>query len=201
MARHLEFVHHPLKGYFEKNILIFYINQNDASDIKLPYELITSKNIYKSEKDLLFEIDTSDYDQYMIRYDRDPNSSISKKCFGLSYGNFHDDNSYKFMKKEKSLLELMRNYTYNYNVDVDHIGNVKRDSRFALIKFIKNNQLTSDELVNYYIHLVELKQPTDNELINKLIYFEKYKKEHLRLHDVNSQEKVLNLIDNYQKDH
>ena len=120
------------------------------------------------------------------------------RCFGLSYGSFRDEISYKSYMKDDYLLDLIHNFTYNYDVN---ISSLRLKSKNTLINFIQKNNLNSQELVDYYLNVIKLKQPSLDEMYDILIKFEKAKKELLRINTLNSQEKVSHLIDDFKQKH
>lgn len=64
-----------------------------------------------------------------------------------------------------------------------------------MIKFVKGNQLTSQEIIDYYINLIKSKQPSNEEIYEKLIKFEKAKDALNRINTLDSNEKVSNLVE------
>lgn len=190
-----------LKGKFSNDTFIFFINHNDPEDVKLPYELLSPTRVIKNDE-RLFKFDTSGYDQFIItRAERDSDLS-SNLNFGVTLGYFHDEMSYKlYIENDGGFLKMCYNFTYYYDVSIDKISDRKLESKNKLINFIQKNNLNSQELVDYYLNVIKLKQPSLEEMYDILIKFEKSKKELLRINTLNSQEKVSHLIDDFKQKH
>lgn len=189
-----------LKGTFGKNRFIFFVDHNDAENIKLPYELLSPRRSLENDN-TLFTLNTAGYDQYFIRPDiRDDNldSNISLGQDFVTYKTYHD---YLNLSRQHHSLYLNPNLTFNYRFDtsqsINHIG----QSYKSMIKFVKGNHLTSQEIIDYYINLIKSKQPSNEEIYKKLIKFEKAKNALNRINTLDSHEKVLNLVERSNEKH
>lgn len=193
-----------LKGSFGENRFIFFVDHNDAENIKLPYELLSPRRSVENDN-TLFTLNTAGYDQYFIRPDIRDGNLDSKISLGQDFVTYKTDHDYLNLSHQHHSLYLNPNLTFNYRFDtsqsIDYVG----QSYKSMIKFVKGNHLTSQEIIDYYINLIKSKQPSNEEIYEKLIKFEKAKDALNRINALDSNEKISNLVERskekYNNDH
>lgn len=180
---------------------IIFINKDDATDIKLPYECLSPIKTFKSEDDIfVLDIDRNQYYQYIISdaygklsvYTMPNLINLSRSKEYERYSKSIDDYNYHF-------LTVGSNITRNYEVNQDllDLDAPKLNSCVGLKKLINKHTLNSDSFVAFYVSLMKMKQLTYDEMCDTLIRFEKSLEQMERVNLVNNNAKINELFDIY----
>lgn len=171
---------------------LFFVNQNDPNDIKLPYQFLSIQKSLKENN--LFVLDVpDDYIQLTFKTHSHINDVI------LRYPDFKwltdsHYNNYKAYNKTSDIYVIKNNEFRLSQADSDL--NLQTFCN-NLNKFINKNQLTPELLIDYYTRIIKQKQPSLDEKYEILTQFEKAKDQAIRLNTLNNQNKVDELIKNY----
>lgn len=198
-----------IKKYYDNNVVntlrgqannrdnkfAFFINRHDAMDIKLPYELLSPKLSVKHD-DQLFTLNTEGYDYYRIILSVSDNDLNLRSSFGRDFS--YKTNHNEIICSKLLSLSLYYDFTQDIEVDLNQILDSLAVSESSLVDFIQENNLKSQEIVDYYVRLIKLNQPSIDEIYEKLIKFEKAKKEMNRIREINKNEKVSQLVEDYK---
>ena len=191
---------YPLMGYrnHDNEFYSFYINKNDAMDIKLPFEFLSPiKTMNSDNKDIFFELNVDDnYEHFLIHSD-DQSLFFGDKALGKSSDSEDLLNSISY---EKFVF-----YDYNISIKYDVIREYKNhkdrfdqhfESSETLINLIETYDLDSQSITEYYIALIKRNQPSFDEMIDILIKFEKSKEEIKRINLINKNERLNKMLEN-----
>lgn len=197
----------------ESDIYSFYINKNDANDIKLPYEFLSPIKTLELNYDnhnLLFKLDiNNNYEHLLIHYNNDDDYSYGRYnnlILGKCYSNYGNEIRWSHDKAYKNFNLLYRNgdiaysFTRYHQINRDSLSNHFKSGK-ALIRLIDKYNLNSESIIQYYISLIKQKQPSIDELINVLIKFEKSKQEIHHLNILKQNETINNMLENNKYNH
>lgn len=190
----------PLMGYDkETNLYLFYINKNNAMDIKLPFEFLSPIKTIKSNSNntdnIVFELNVDDnYEDFLIHFVHCTGSKLSLGV-PLYSRRWLNSNSYKNFSSLNYGQGIEYNFTYYYHVDKEKLKRYTESSE-SMIKLIDEYKLNSESIIDYYIALVKKNQPTLDEMYNILIKFEKAKKSLNKIKVIDQSQKLNTMLEN-----
>lgn len=179
----------------DKECYVFYVNKDDVTDIKLPYEFLSPiKTLNNNHEKIFFKLDVDkNYDQYVIAPDTQ-SSRVYNLDIGLPrYTNIWTDNfEYNYFGAHDD-----RYITTSFINDLWFSRNniMLIQSGESLFNLIKKYDLQPRNLIDFYISLVKKQQPTIDELIDILIKFEKSKIEIERIGDIDHYQKINKMLE------
>ena len=180
----------------DKECYTFYVNKDDVTDIKLPYEFLSPiKTLNNNHEEIFFKLDVDkNYDQYIITPD-----TQSSRVYNLDIG----------LPRDADIWTNNIEYNYFGGQDIRYIitsfiddlwfsrNNIMlMQSGESLLNLIKKYNLQPRTLIDFYISLVKKQQPTIDELIDILIKFEKSKIEIERIGDINHYQTINKMLEN-----
>ena len=191
------FLIYPLMGQnnkFDKSF-VFFINKNNAMDIKLPYEFLSPIKTCEND-DALFYLDIDENYYCMVMQDYSPNSYAK---FGPTYNNWNRSDDYFLFN---GLLDYYKtitcNFTSSYTIDYSCFSSISPLTK-CLKSLINQYNLNSQTLVDFYYLLIKKKQPTLEEMYDILIKFEKSKEEINRIDNINHHQKLNTMLEDAEK--
>lgn len=179
----------------DKECYTFYVNKDDVTDIKLPYEFLSPmKTLNNNHEKIFFKLDVDkNYDQYTIAPD-----TQSSRVYNLDIG----------LPRDAKIWTNDIEYNYFGGQDIRYIitsfiddlwfsrNNIMlTQSGESLLNLIKKYDLQPRTLIDFYISLVKKQQPTIDELIDILIKFEKSKIEIERIDDINHYQTINKMLE------
>ena len=173
---------------------IFFVNQNDPNDIKLPYQFLSIQQSLNVNK--LFALDIPfNYTQLMFR----SNEDIHNVTLHIPSRQWVDVTKYEsfdiYYKTGNKVIVVNNQFKLDYNDTNSNEENLINN----LKTFIDDNQLNPESLIDYYTALIKQKQPSFDEKYDILTRFEKAKDQVIKLNTLNNQAKVDKLLEDYNQ--
>ena len=176
----------------KSKLFLFFVNQNDPNDIKLPYQFLSIQKSLKEDR--LFVLDIpDDYIQLTFK-SRDHINDVVLRYPDFKWLTNSHYNNYNAYPKTSDIHVIENN---EFHLSQADSGLNLQTFCNNLNKFINKNQLTPELLIEYYTRIIKQKQPSLNEKYEILTQFEKAKDQAIRLNTLNNQNKVDELIKDY----
>ena len=181
-----------LFGGEESEIFLFFVNQDDPNDIKLPYQFLSIQKSLKEDR--LFVLDIpDDYIQLTFK-SRDHINDVVLRYPDFKWLTNSHYNNYNAYPKTSDIHVIENN---EFQLSQFDSGLNLQTFCSNLKKFIDKNQLNPELLIDYYTRIIKQKQPSLDEKYEILTQFEKAKDQAIRLNTLNNQNKVDELIKDY----
>lgn len=169
---------------------IIFINKKDISDIRLPYQFLSPKESIKNSdgQNIDFNFNVNDY--YVCQF---------------YYNNYNREKS--FIKiDDETMLEDMNLTLFEYPKEINNhlISKMIDESRDHIFKesniyyLMKKYDFDAIDLIQYFNHIFESIQPSEEEIMNVLIQYHKIMKELKQIDLTNRNEKINHALTEYQ---
>ena len=194
---------YPLMGQERKNknVYSFYINKNNAMDIKLPYEFLSPIKTLESNKGhVLFELNVDDNYEHFLIHPTCGSTLDNNLSLGVNFGSGRSSGwltseNYRYFSALNYSQGISYNFTRNHDIN-ERVLQDDVESSDALFELINTYNLNSESLIKYYIALIKKNQPTVDELIDILIKFEKAKEEIDRVKIIDQNQTLNTMLEN-----
>lgn len=171
---------------------IIFINKKDINDILLPYQFLSPKESIKNSEGQNIDFNFNLNDYYACRF---------------HYNNYNREKS--FIKiDDETMLEDMDLTLFEYPIEInDHerlLFKMIDESRDHIFKesniyyLMKKYDFDAIDLIQYFNHIFESIQPSEEEIMNVLIQYHKIMKELKQIDLTNRNEKINHALTEYQ---
>lgn len=171
---------------------IIFINKKDINDIRLPYQFLSPKESIKNSEGQNIDFNFNVNDYYVCQF---------------HYNNYNREKS--FIKiDDETMLEDIDLTLFEYPIEINYherlLFKMIDESRDHIFKesniyhLMKKYDFDAIDLIQYFNHIFESIQPSEEEIMNVLIQYHKIMKELKQIDLTNRNEKINHALTEYQ---